>query len=233
MDKIRIEICDDDQWVHEEIEKIIDEYYSESCIIIHYFDGKELLEGNQDNSIILLDIDMPQVDGINAATQLLQTRRNNVIIMLSSITNRFKEAFKIGATRFVTKPIDITEIREAIDNALEAFCGHGVVSVRYLGEYQNLVQRDIVYIKAQRDYVDIHTANKKYDSYDSLKKWIDILDDKLFVSPHKSYIVNMRCIKKITDAELILDSDDKIPISRRRKKEIINKIYEFDKRSRL
>lgn len=62
---------------------------------------------------------MPNMDGILAASKLRKTNKELVIIMLTSKRERFKDAFKVGASRFVTKPIDKEELYEAIENALK------------------------------------------------------------------------------------------------------------------
>ena len=72
-----------------------------------------LLNETEEIHILLLDIDMPVMDGIEAVAALKKSGRQCNIIMLTSKRERFKDAFKIGATRFVTKPIEKDELFEA------------------------------------------------------------------------------------------------------------------------
>lgn len=116
MEKIHIAVCDDDELTHREVEEKLIEYReSRKCgyKLSHYNSAQMLLNETEEIHILLLDIDMPVMDGIEAVAALKKSGRQCNIIMLTSKRERFKDAFKIGATRFVTKPIEKDELFEA------------------------------------------------------------------------------------------------------------------------
>ena len=82
---------------------------------------------------------------------------------------------------------------------------------------------DIILIKSDADYVEIYTENKKLLSSDSLTEWIMRLDTDKFARVHKSYIININKIEKISGNRIYLQYDKKIPIGRAYKKEFVNK----------
>lgn len=70
---IKIGLCDDEEHVHEAVAKMILDYQKKrecSMEVIHYFSAGELVETEEALQILLLDIDMPQMDGIEAAFRL-------------------------------------------------------------------------------------------------------------------------------------------------------------------
>lgn len=198
------------------------------CDIYNFFSAQELLASRERYNIILLDIDMPEIDGIQAAEKLNQRGMQYNIIMLTSKRERFKEAFKIGATRFVTKPIDQEELFEALDNAFESCLGFEKITVKYKGNDCVMRQRDIYMIEAQRDYVKIYSKDKIFESSQSLKVFAEQLDKRIFILVHRSYLVNMMYIYDICNDYLELVDGKRVPVSRRKSAEVRQKVFDFD-----
>ncbi len=71
----------------------------------------------------------------------------------------------------------------------------------------------IIYINSDSDYTEVVTMLQKHLSNDSLKTWLQRLDDA-FVQVHKSYIINTRKIVKISGNQLFLEKDAIVPIGR-------------------
>lgn len=228
---IGIAICDDHKSIHDEVENLLSKYQESrklECDIYNFFSAKELLASREHYNIILLDIDMPEIDGIQAAEKLNQRGMQYNIIMLTSKRERFKEAFKIGATRFVTKPIDQEELFEALDNAFESCLGFEKITVKYKGNDCVMRQRDIYMIEAQRDYVKIYSKDKIFESSQSLKVFAEQLDKRIFILVHRSYLVNMMHIYDICNDYLELADGKRVPVSRRKSAEVRQKVFDFD-----
>ncbi len=152
IENIHIAVCDDEELTHREVEEKLIEYReSRKCVykLSHYDSAQMLLNETEEIHILLLDIDMPVMDGIEAAAALKKSGRQCNIIMLTSKRERFKDAFKIGATRFVTKPIEKDELFEALDSAVASLAGYGTVTVKYNGEDCTVRQRDIYMVEAK------------------------------------------------------------------------------------
>ena len=106
-----IGLCDDEMNTHNRVEKMLDDYadmHDLNIRLIHYVSAKELLDAKDDLDFLLLDIDMPEMDGIEAAHKLRDWGIDYKIIMLTAREDRYREAFKIRAFRFVPKPIEKT-----------------------------------------------------------------------------------------------------------------------------
>lgn len=72
---------------------------------------------------------------------------------------------------------------------------------------------DIIYIEAENVFINIHTVNGVYRTRTPLTKFYENLDDS-FLKVHRSFIVSLSYVKKITKKDLTLISGDIVPISR-------------------
>lgn len=226
---IRIAICDDQLDVHLIMKNHIEIYEKEwniPCEIISFQSASELLEYEDRIDILILDILMPEMDGFEVAQELNNKKQNLKIIMLSGDTERFKEAFVVGAVRFVTKPVEQSELFEALDKAREDLFPEEKVSVFKNRIKYEIVLRDIIYLCAEEGAVHIYTNKNDYISYDSLKKWSEMLDETLYFSPHRAYIVNLNKISNVDKEYVYLENGERIPIARRKYSELVRKMAE-------
>ncbi len=231
MNDLVLTVCDDDKYIHEQVEELIKEYTEKSglkIIIEHYYDGESLLSANKKNDIILMDIEMPQMDGIEVSKKINEKFSNANIIILSGIKERFKEAFVIGASRFVTKPIEKNEFFEAIDNVLKKYYFDKKIILNIAGVEQEFYQRDIVMLEADRDYVHIYLENKKFLIRKTLKAIESELDDRIFLSTHRSYIINIMHYSNIDENKVIMKNGMNALISRNNHKILMEKFYDYE-----
>lgn len=235
MTDLVIGLCDDEEHIHNKVEKLMDEYARRveiSFKMIHFYSAKGLIESKDEIDVLLLDIDMPEMDGIAAADCLQKRGITYKIIMLTAMENRYKDAFKINAFRFVTKPIVENELYDALDDVRECMLGMEIEKVYLDGIAHEVMQREILYIEADRDVSLIFTKTLTYQSEDSLKKWMQRLDDVLFFQCHKSYIVNLGQIASIQKGIVTLYSGEKVSVSRRKRTELENAYMEYDTKRR-
>lgn len=211
-------LCDNDEHTHKEIDRLIKAFCDISNIgytIYHYYSTEKLLNTDKNYGCLLLDIEMPGIDGIAAAKLLRRQHKNFPIIILTSHNERYKEAFEIQAFRFVTKPISQKEL----------FCAFNAVIAKNAKEEKITVYRDripytisvgdILYIEGRNSHSIIYTNEYDYRSEYTLKKWEMELNTELFYRCHKSYIVNLSQIVDIENNIAILINDERITISKR------------------
>ena len=86
-----------------------------------------------------------------------------------------------------------------------------------------------MYIDAKEDYLKIHTLKCDFEVNESLKKFMEKLDKRIFLQTHRSKSVNLLYVLDMDKEWLYLNGGEKIPVSRRKYKEVHQKIIEFDK----
>lgn len=228
-------ICDDERHIHGIVQRLMDDYAKQRGIsheMHHICSAQELLSFEEKIDFLLLDIDMPQMDGIEAARILNARGIDYKIVMLTSKAERFKEAFKIGAFRFVTKPILAEEFFEAVDEVRERMTGMEKVQAYRDGILYEIVQREILYLMADGNAVRIFTKHEEYRSEKPLKEWANELDERMFFVCHRSYIINLGKIAEIEKDMAILISGEKVPIARRKRTDLQQSFMVFDTKRR-
>ena len=228
-------LCDDERHVHDAVKEILQGYNQENHMdiqLIHYDSAKQLLERMDELDFLLLDIEMPEMDGIEAGFKLRNQNVTYKIIMLTAREDRFRDAFKIGAFRFVSKPIDKMELYKAIDDVREHMVASQNVTVYRNGIPYDITQRDILYVEANGPSTLIFTKESEFRSEYSLSKWKEILDERVFFQCHKSFLVNMSQIEDIQPNFIRLVTGDRVSVSRRLKTPLMNAFMIFDTRWR-
>lgn len=235
-----IAICDDDEYIHHKMQQYLTEYaeaHGEKLELVHLHSGVELLEMMQRENcphfdILYLDIEMPQMNGIDAARYYRRRNQDCKIIMLTSWVERFKEAFVIGAFRFVTKPIQKQELWDSLTDAQNTLLGGTYIDVYRDGDLYHIRQKDIIYIMADRACTKIFSQKFEYRSENTLSWWMEHLDKRLFFRCHKSYIVNLGDICGIGKHNLCVSTGEKVEISRRRYADLLQAYMQYDTRVR-
>ncbi len=226
---IKIGICDDEQIVRELLKQKVEICLREAGVradILFFQRGQELLETEEDLDILFFDIEMPEMDGIEAGKKLRQKGNNCKIIVATSMVERFKEAFYIDAFRFVTKPFEMEEIREALREAFIAAGGNQTIEVYKNREKYNILCRDILYIEATESSVEFMLKDGKYRKESSLTELEKKLEGNTFFRINRQCIVNIAQIEHYEKGVILINGDAK-KVSQRKKKEFQNAYREY------
>ncbi len=220
---IKIGICDDEKIVLSVLGTLVKqslEELEEGGKIINFHSGEELLEEAEKLDVLFLDIEMPGLDGIEVGSQIQKRNLDCKVIMATSRQDRFKEAFKINAFRFITKPFQKSEVKESLEDVLKTRVGMEKIEVYRERVPYKLYQKDIMYMEAVDSSVEFVLRDGVFRKETSLKQLEKELDDRLFFRVNKQYIVNMKYIDIHTYKDGIIQvGAAKIRVSVRKKKE--------------
>ena len=174
---------------------------------------------NNQVDLLLLDIEMPEMSGIELAKCLGD--KQPLIIFTTSKRDYAVEAFDLKVIDFITKPILPARFLQSIDKAKKAFHQKNKESTETQDEFifirdSNTVRRirlnDILFLEAMGDYVQITVHGKTYAIHSSLKAVEDKLPKHFFIRVHRSFIVNVGKIDTIEGGTLIIDGNF-VPVS--------------------
>jgi DNA-binding LytR/AlgR family response regulator len=227
-------IVDDDPSIVEMIKLGLE---TDGMHVLSAGDGAEALDvlARETVDVILLDIMMPKVDGWMA---LMEIRNNPLtadipVIMLSAKTQDLAKilAFKQGVQQYVTKPFNILELSARVRSLIhtrvrtaETAAGEGEfrkLAVRKGGRTVLLSIDDIVYVSAKNKSTYVHTYENQYLVDMTLGELEKRLARENFHRIHRSYIINLNCIKEILrmDGGYVVVATDRdethIPVARR------------------
>ncbi len=232
---LAVGLCDDEMYIYKAVNQLLSIYAENEgivCNLIYYDSARKLLEAMDLLDMLLLDIDMPEIDGIEAAYKLRDRGMDYKIVMLTAREDRYREAFKIGAFRFVPKPIEEKELYKVLDDVREHLVGLTEVTVYRDGVAYQLIQRDIMYVEAEQSETLVFTKNCEYRSKQTLSAWMELLDCRMFFQCHKSFIVNLGKIESIGKTTVVMVTEERVKVSRRLRTALLNAYMMYDTRRR-
>lgn len=219
--ELRIAVCDDMEPICQRLVSIIRQVMEQEQmvgIIDYYTSGQNLLEQMEKYNLFFLDMDMPNdMDGVEVGIHIRIRNPECGIIIESIREDRFKETYDMIPLRFISKPFDKVEVREALYAYLERQAGYEKIEVYKERLSYIFRQRDIQYITARKGFVEITIDNEIYQIKLTLNQIEKMLDKRIFVKVHKSHIVNLINIEK-KECNRIKYGRQWIPISRRQEK---------------
>lgn len=231
--KLKIAICDDDALQREYLLGLVDTWAKEKHLLAErkvYRDAASFLfdyEEDKDYDILLLDIEMPGMSGIDIARRVRQDHTSVQIIFVTGYYEYFSDGFDVSALHYLIKPVDTVRLYPVLDKALDnlqyrqrsVWIAHGEGAVK-------LPLADILYAEAQNVYVAVYTCQGEYRMRGTLAKFAEQLDDT-FYRVHRSYIVGLRYVKKITRSEITMTNGTQIPVSRGKYDEIHGALIKY------
>lgn len=211
-----------DNWLKGIIEKIK---------VIYFQSGGELLEYLITESsfpdVILLDMQISHIDGIETAKQLRIINKDCIIIFINSYWDKVYESFKVNAFQYIL--IDELEhyLSETLNSALELLNDQDTYFQYTFGKNKfRVLYRNIIYFESKKRIINIVTNNPREINY--FYKRMDILEKELngkhFIRCHQSFIVNKAYIEDLEDDVLTLADGNKLPISKRYKRNVVDAI---------
>lgn len=235
MSKIRIGICDDQKELTLQLESYIREFEIEwgedIWEICQFSSGESLLQQAEGLSVVFLDIELGGMDGIETGRILKRRNPECRIIMATGMEHRYKDAFRIRAFRFVTKPFDKEEIREALESALKTFPGISTIEVFSQRIPYQIRQKDICYFEAYNGYVEAVVGTQTFRKDVSLDTVEGLVDSRLFFRINRQFLVNLRWIETYEKGCIVIGGQNFV-VSRRKRSELEQRYIEYDIRYR-
>lgn len=205
---------------------IIEKYISETdnLILKEIFTdpiaAKEYLK-NETIDLIFLDIHLPKMSGI----EFLRSMENGPRVVLTTAFSDYAfESYELNVLDYLLKPISYERfLRAILKIPLNDKVSHDEFIILKTGhEHIKINSADIKYINSDSDYTEVCTIDKNHLSKDSLKQWLERLNPKFFCQIHKSYLVNMNHLERISGNVVFLTNTE-LPIGRSFKKNFMNR----------
>lgn len=234
---IKIAVCDDDTDIIRSLREFIAEYSENNSIeydVQSFPSGEKLLGSNQSFDLIFLDIEMSGIDGLKTAQKLREKDKRARIVYVTNHSECALRSYSVHPFDFVVKPF----VKERIMNVLSELS-------RYLSERQEadaviqlkgedgplmLNLRNIYafeYTGNRR--ITVYTKSEEYRIRGSLSDIFSLVSSESFVSPHKSFIVNMEHIDKLNNFSLFTTNGLEIPVAQKKLKDFQNEFSRFIK----
>lgn len=229
---IKIVICEDEKEQQEllklYISKIFDGLSIEYELKI-FNSGEELLKGySKATDIILLDIQMGKINGMNTARKIRELDKKVEIIFITSLIEYVLEGYEVRAYRYLIKPIKYDDFKNNVLNCIKDISiQNKYIIVKEQGNRIKLGINEITYIEVQKETITIHTLSKDYKINETMNNIEKEINCNRFYRCHKSFLVNLEQVKRIKQYVAILENSEEVPISRHRFKETKDKFFDL------
>lgn len=222
---INIGICDDELHYRSKIKDILEKTlrsYPINYNIYEFSSGEELLDNYpKDLDILIMDIQMKIINGMDTARKIREFDENLEIIFMTSFAEFMQEGYEVKAYRYILKPISERKISKnilpCINEIMKKRNNYLTINVK---NYIDRIKIDsIIYIETDRPNILIYTHDNMYTTKMSISKMEKILSEYGFFRCHNSYIVNLKLVESMNSNTVRVDGKN-IPISKYRVKDL-------------
>lgn len=232
---MRVLIVDDEKLARDRLRELLSDI-GDYTVIGEAMNGNEAVEKTMELNpdILLMDIRMPGMDGLEAAMHLMGSENPPSVIFTTAYDQHALDAFEVNAVDYLLKPIRKDRLANAlakarkltleqlseVNQARDEIPARTHISVHMRGNIRLVPVQDIIYFLADSKYIVVKTDKEEHlieDSLISLEKEFD----EMFLRIHRNAIVATQFIKGIEKSPggswqvVLKDTDTKLDVSRR------------------
>ncbi len=233
--KMIITILEDRTNELEQLKKLLDTWSKERKFYIDirtFSSGEQYLESKEplsdDTNLFILDIQMNKLTGIDIAKKLRYSGYNGYIIFLTAFREYVFSGYEVHALNYLLKPIQANTLFLCLDEIAKNLTGNSYF-YRNKQEIVNIPYKNILCFSSSLHSIDILTVSAHYTQYATLNNIIKYLPNE-FVRVHRSYIVNMEHIHKISGNTITLSNHMTVQIGRSYIKQIYSAFTAYSSR---
>lgn len=208
------------------VQVVFTQYENADSLLQDYARGKRY-------DLVFLDVELEKTNGIDAGIQLRTIQPDVLLVFVSSHPQYAIPAYDCQPLHFLTKPIDPARFEQVFSKAFEKYkLLHQHYVINNKGQVIKLPIGELYYVEIVRKRVVFHTATEQYET---LSTTLSEVAKKLlpygFCQVHQSVLVNMDHIKSIAQYDIILENNVNIPISIRKKSDVLKTFAQYIERT--
>lgn len=236
MKVFNIAIVEDDEEVASQLKEFIKRYMDENGLLhsLAHFTSAESFLFRDVNAfdIILMDIQLPKMDGMSAVRKLRETNASVPVMFVTSLAQYAIDGYEVGALDFIVKPVSYYNFALKFRRAVN-FAGRNTdnnIVVRNKTQTNVIRMSDVVYVEIVGHTVSYHTESETFQGTGTMKKVCEQFKGFPFSLCNQSYLVNLRHVTQAngTEVTVAVGGEKKMLImSRPRKKEFMHDLNEY------
>ena len=231
----RIGVAEDDPNFRQVILEYIERYQKEKGVVMQtefFQNGSELVFKYESiYDVLLLDIEMPIMNGMDAAREIRKKDLRVQIIFITNMAQYAINGYEVGALDFVLKPIKYFSFSMKMDKALKSAKGRETVSL--LLEHKDGIKKvasdEIVYAEIRDHWLHVFTIKGEYQTLSTMKEFVSKMSEYHFICCSKSFCINMRYVTDLQKDIVTLDNRFEVKISRSKKAEVKQALLDYYK----
>ncbi|MCR5100865.1 MAG: LytTR family DNA-binding domain-containing protein [Butyrivibrio sp.] len=234
---MKIAVCDDEEKIRNIIMSELKSSFPDDEIISFGIGEDVLRSVEQDGympNIILLDIMMPGVSGMDVARKLRDISDDVVIIFITGEKQYVFDAFDVRAFHFLVKPFSNEKLVSVIKAAKEEIAKATLkpqkkyVMLNSRGSHIRLCASDIIFAEVYGARIIVHTRTDEIEYYGHLSELEKLVGDGFFRT-HRGYLVNLRFVKKYDAGKCYMSKGEAL-ISKQNYKVFVKALIDYNKK---
>ena len=209
---MRVLIVDDEKLARDRLRELLNEIGGHT-VVGEGMNGNEAVEKSAalNPDVVLTDIRMPGMDGLEAAMHLMGMENPPMVIFTTAYDQHALHAFEVNAVDYLLKPIRKDRLAAALDKAKKLTLqqlqeinqaqdspqARTHISVHLRGNIRLVPVQDILYFMADSKYVTVRTTGEEHLIEDSLVNLEKEFGEKVFLRIHRNALVATDYIKGI------------------------------------
>ena len=211
MDKlIRVLVVDDEHYSRDELKHLLGEFASLEIVGEADCGEDAIVKAlNYQPDVIFLDVEMPKMNGMEVAKILMELKKRPLIVFATAYPDFAAEAFRYEATDYLLKPYDEDRLQQTIQRIEKLLANPvepthevakplGKLAVEVDGEIFYIEPKEVIYIYRDEKVSKIITTSQSYEVRTTLKELESRLIPFSFFRIHKSFLVNLTYISRLT-----------------------------------
>lgn len=232
---IKIDICDDESLWIDKARDIVGEYFKgKQEVELNFFDKSQdlinkIVNKKEYPDIVILDIDMPKLNGFETA-KLLKDTYPDILLLFYTVHEQYVfEAFQFQPFRYIRKTYVETELKLALEAAWHLIenSHEKYITLKSTDGTIKVKISEIMYFETNKRRCDVHLAGRTINVRKTIKELYSEIDSPDFVMIHSGAVVNVRYIKSYSSFDITLESDERLVVGRNHAKSVKSALAKY------
>ncbi|QOY35247.1 LytR/AlgR family response regulator transcription factor [Anaerobacillus isosaccharinicus] len=229
---IRIAIVEDEIHYQEQLIEFLKKFEEDREEVIEittYSDGDEFIgKYHAQFDIILMDVQMPLMDGMSAAEEIRKIDSEVVIIFITNMAQYAIRGYAVDALDYVLKPISYFSFSQRLNRAVERMKKREdrFITLKLKGGVTRLKVSDIYYIESQGHKLIFRTKEGEHTTTGTMKELEDELSNHHFFRGHKGYLINLEHVDGMSESCAVVQGEE-LPVSRMKRKGFMEALADY------
>lgn len=231
---IRVAIVEDDALYQNQLADYLKQYEKESgerFQVTIFPDGNEIAyHYKADYDIILMDIELGAVNGMEAAQQIRKLDHDVVIIFITNMSQYAIQGYAVEALDYVLKPVSYYAFTQRIERAIGRMQQRRQEQYIYINTGRNSARKQacsgICYVEVQEHTLIYHTTDGNFAVPGAMREVEKKLDSRMFFRCNKGYLVNLSYVDGMRGDNALVGGDE-VQVSRAKKKPFLDALNDY------
>lgn len=236
---MQVAICDDELSIRQLLKGKVENLLPDSSIEL-FCSGEELLMSGCRPDILLLDIQMPEENGIEIAREFRKKNEKTILIFVTALEEYVFDAFDVKAFHYLVKPIDdkkfhcvlkdaITQVHKRKAKKDGKYKEEAYIMVKIKGITRKILLKDIFYAEVFNRNIVLHLKDEQIEYYGKMKE-LEAVTGNSFFRTHRAYLVNLKYVTSY-EAHKVYMKDREALLSKSKYSEFIKAFLYYHRRN--